>query len=178
MKKNVAMLGKNPPPKKKNNSPSRKDVEIRFIKGEATTNLSSASLSQASSNCSRTNDRAGRRVQVGTLMATLVTLHLLCAKQLLNNVISIPFDSSASPIILDHPDDIARRRNMTLFPPPRNHPFAGARNVNGHFGYVADPYSLRVTWRLQARFWSGVQIPKIANWLIASHRAWWRFLGS
>ena len=157
----MAMLGKNPPPKEKNNSPSRKDVVIRFIKGEATTNSSSASSSQASSNCSRTNDRVGRHVQVGTLIATLVTLHLLSAKQLLNNVISIPFDSFASPIVLDHPDDIARRRNMTLFPPPRDHPFAGARNVNGHFGYVADPYSLRSHMLSRFRHDSG---DSLATW--------------
>eukprot|EP00956_Cyclotella_meneghiniana_P037222 scaffold135666_cov70-Cyclotella_meneghiniana.AAC.2 len=40
---------------------------------------------------------------------------------------------------LDAPDEIETRRNMTLFPSPRNHPFAGARDMNGHWGYVADP---------------------------------------
>jgi len=51
---------------------------------------------------------------------------------------------SPSPdVVLDHPDEIARRRNESLFPPPRDHPFAGARDVNGHWGYVADPYSMR-----------------------------------
>ena len=38
---------------------------------------------------------------------------------------------------------IARRRNMTIFPPPLDHPFGGARDVNGHWGYVADPTLLR-----------------------------------
>ncbi|KAL3779055.1 hypothetical protein ACHAWO_000685 [Cyclotella atomus] len=47
------------------------------------------------------------------------------------------------PIKLDHPDQIAKRRNSTLYPPPKDHPFAGARDANGHWGYVADPYSLR-----------------------------------
>eukprot|EP00592_Proboscia_alata_P020812 CAMPEP_0194408652 /NCGR_PEP_ID=MMETSP0176-20130528/6445_1 /TAXON_ID=216777 /ORGANISM="Proboscia alata, Strain PI-D3" /LENGTH=451 /DNA_ID=CAMNT_0039208793 /DNA_START=84 /DNA_END=1437 /DNA_ORIENTATION=- len=45
---------------------------------------------------------------------------------------------------------IARRRNETLFPPPKDHPFAGARDANGYWGYVADPTSVRTT--MLARF--------------------------
>lgn len=56
-----------------------------------------------------------------------------------------------NPIVLDHPDDIAKRRNVTLYPPPKDHPFAGARDANGHWGYVADPYSLRKHMLLRYR---------------------------
>ena len=45
---------------------------------------------------------------------------------------------------------IARRRNETLFPPPNDHPFSGARDAKGHWGYVADPTSVRTT--MLARF--------------------------
>eukprot|EP00804_Cyclotella_cryptica_P009221 CCRYP_020307-RA/>CCRYP_020307-RA protein AED:0.03 eAED:0.03 QI:56/1/1/1/0/0/2/883/275 len=54
-------------------------------------------------------------------------------------------------IVLDHPDVIARRRNITVFPPPRDHPFAGARDANGHWGYVADPYAVRQHMLLKFR---------------------------
>ena len=57
----------------------------------------------------------------------------------------------APTVVLDHPDVIARRRNMTLYPPPLEHPFAGARDANGHWNYVADPYSLRKHMLLRYR---------------------------
>ena len=38
---------------------------------------------------------------------------------------------------------ILDRRNETLFPSPINHPFAGARDVDGNWGYVADPTLVR-----------------------------------
>ena len=42
--------------------------------------------------------------------------------------------TAATTTILD-------RRNKTLFPSPIDHPLAGAgaRDVNGNWGYVADP---------------------------------------
>lgn len=63
---------------------------------------------------------------------------------------------STNPIKLDPPDVIARRQNITLFPPPhRDHPFAGARDANGHWNYVADPYSAKNHMLLQFRNDSG-----------------------
>ena len=54
-----------------------------------------------------------------------------------NNVLIDSDHLEIKPI--DAPDEIERRRNITLFPSPQNHPFAGARDMNGHWGYVADP---------------------------------------
>ena len=43
----------------------------------------------------------------------------------------------------EHVATVAEKRNESLFPPPRDHPFAGARDANGNWGYVADPLSVR-----------------------------------
>ncbi|KAL3812009.1 hypothetical protein ACHAXA_001316 [Cyclostephanos tholiformis] len=79
-----------------------------------------------------------------------VAITILCIKGLIDHSHSVgsnvpPLDASPpSSIVLDPADVIARRRNMTLFPPPLDHPFAGARDANGRWGYVADPTSLRM----------------------------------
>jgi hypothetical protein len=56
---------------------------------------------------------------------------------------------------LNHEEIYARRRNLTLAPPPQAHPFAGARDADGNWGYVADPYSLRNNMLLRYRQDSG-----------------------
>ena len=70
----------------------------------------------------------------------------------INNTIDLSINNDTtinSTIDEEKLNGIARRRNMTLFPPPVDHPFAGARDVNGHWGYVADPTLLRKQVLLQ-----------------------------
>ena len=63
----------------------------------------------------------------------------------------IMMNEAPPAVVLDNPDEIARRRNMTIYPPPLDHPFAGARDANGYWNYVADPYSLRKYMLLRYR---------------------------
>ncbi|KAL7517516.1 hypothetical protein ACHAWX_002435 [Stephanocyclus meneghinianus] len=87
-----------------------------------------------------------RRTRLFVVHTITVALGLHVVRQInwtANNAQFPPTFHMPSMIALDHPDAIARRRNTTLFPPPRDHPFAGARDANGHWGYVADPYMVR-----------------------------------
>jgi glycoprotein-N-acetylgalactosamine 3-beta-galactosyltransferase len=96
-----------------------------------------------------------KRTRIPRVLAFAMTVWF-GMKNILSQTLSVNTEPHIRPAVLDSPVDIAKRRNMTLFPPPNQHPFAGARDANGHWGYVADPYSLRHHILLQFRNDSGI----------------------
>jgi hypothetical protein len=87
-----------------------------------------------------------RRTRVPALVtyALVVFLGLRDIRRHLKIVLTTQVQISPSTQIdLDPPDIIAKRKNMTLYPPTKVHPFAGARDANGHWGYIADPKLVR-----------------------------------
>jgi hypothetical protein len=65
------------------------------------------------------------------------------------------------PSPLNHEEVFAKRQNLTS--PPRDHPFAGARDADGNWGYVADPYSLQNSMLLRYRHDSGHAVASIKD---------------